>query len=215
MPSLVAVGTGALLLRLVLLHAHTAYVKPSAGVYLVVAAVVLLVAGGAGLLPSAGHEHRPPAVAVLLVVPVVLLVVVAPPSLGSYYAKHASSSAGLARSSAYPPLQVDVDGTARASLVSVVGRALRGDDVAGVPLRLTGFVSGRDAAGRVLLTRFSVRCCAADATVSQVALTGIPAPADDTWWEVVGTVTSAPGELPVVAVTGSTPVDEPEDPYEA
>lgn len=202
-------------MRLVATHAHTAYVKPAAGAYLLVAAAVLLVAGGIGLLPRAGAEHRPPSVALLLAVPVVLLVVVAPPALGSFYAKHASSSAGLARGAAYPPLTTGSDGAARASLVSVVGRSLRGEDLRGVTLRLTGFVAGRDGQSRVLLTRFSVKCCAADATVSQVPLVmgGIAAP--DSWLEVTGRVVSAPGQLPVLQVQSSRAVEAPEDPYEA
>ena len=214
--SLVAVTTGAVLLRLVLAHAHTAYVRPSAGPYLLLAAAVLLVAGATGLLGAAVHEHRPPPVAALLAVPLVLLVVVAPPSLGAYYAKHASSSAGLARTAAYPPLVMAADGTARTSLVSVVGRSLRGEHLGATVLRLTGFVAGRDVQGRVLLTRFSVKCCAADATVSQVALqlTG-PPPATDTWLEVTGHVVSAPGDLPVLEVRDDRRVEAPQDPYEA
>ncbi len=213
--SLVALGTGALVLRLVVAHAYTAYVKPGAGVDLLLAAGVLLLTGAAGLLSPATEEHRPPPVAALLVVPLVLLVVVAPPALGSFYARHASSSAGLARTAAYPPLIAGPDGTATASLVSVVGRSLRGQDLRGTRLRLTGFVSGRDRQGRLLLTRFSVKCCAADATVSQVPLVMRGSAPDDTWLEVTGTVTTAPGALPVLQVLSSRDVEAPEDPYEA
>ena len=213
--SLVAIVTGAVAVRLVLTHAHTAYVKPAAGPYLLVAGGVLIVAGLAGLLTGDAREHRPPRVALLLVVPLVLLVVVAPPSLGAFYARHASSSAGLARSSAYPPLVAGPDGVATASLVSVVGRSLRGDDMAGTVVRLVGFVAGADGQGRVLLTRFSVKCCAADATVSQVALVMPPGAKDDSWLQVTGAVVSAPGRLPVVQVRSSAVVEEPEDPYEA
>ncbi|MCW2501383.1 MAG: hypothetical protein JWN87_3059 [Frankiales bacterium] len=210
--SLSAVATGALVLRLVLVHGHTAYVKPSAGPMLVAAAVVLLLAGGAGLLPSAGTEHAPPRVAGLLLVPAVLLVVIAPPSLGASYAQHAGVAGPRPGDSG--PLRIGADGVAALSLWQVVGRVERGSSLTGVPVRLTGFVAGADREGRALLTRFSVRCCAADATVSQVAVALDRVPAKDTWLTVVGTVVARDGQVPVLQPRQVAATAEPDDPYE-
>lgn len=213
--SLTAVATGALVLRLVLSHGHTAYVKPSAGPLLLVAAAVLLLAGGAGLVSTGADGHVPPRVAGLLVVPAVLLVVVAPPSLGAFYAQHAGSSAVVARPGDGARLVAGPDGTTALSIAAAVRRGVLGDTLQGSRIRLTGFVSGKDGLGRLLLTRFSVKCCAADATASTVALVTGSRVATDDWVEVTGSVQSVEGRLPVLEVDRLVPVEEPEDPYEA
>lgn len=212
LPSLVSVTTGALLVRLVLTHAHTRYVKPSAGAYLIAAGVVLLVAGGSGLVASRLVEHDPPKVAGLLLIPLVMLVVVAPPSLGSAYVGQASNS--TSGQGSYARIVVAGDGIAHPSMAQVVNRALAGDDLAGPLVTLTGFIAGADASGRPLLTRFSVKCCAADATVSQVALEWASRPPNDTWLVVTGHIVSAPKQRPVLAVTSSDEIEAPSDPYE-
>jgi uncharacterized repeat protein (TIGR03943 family) len=212
--SLLALATGVLLLRLVAAHSYTAYVKPSAGVLLMLAGVVLVSAGGLGLV-SGNQEHRPPRVALLLLAPLGLLVLVSPPSLGAAYARHSGPVSVVGRPGDRAPLHPGADGTTSLSLAETVRRAVIGDSLSGQQLRLVGFSAGRDAQGRLLLTRFGVRCCAADAFPYQVAVTTDETLADDTWVEVVGTITAVQGPLPVLQPTRLTKVDEPEDPYES
>jgi len=68
----------------------------------------------------------------------------------------------------------------------------------------------------VLLTRFSVRCCAADAIPSQVAL-ALPPGTEVPEGEWVDVVASWDGPVPGTArltAQSVSPVPEPDDPYE-
>lgn len=227
--SLVAVSTGAVMVRLVLTGAHTAYVRPSTGWLLLAGGTVLLVAGGAGLVPrtdrpsepgeiavEGGHVHAAPRSALLLVLPLALLVLIAPPSLGAFYAQHARTSA---RVEALPADRAPLPATTGAALPLSLGqierRAAGGSTLAGVVVRATGFSAGRTDDGRVLLTRFSVRCCAADAVPAQVALLVPPdLPVHDgDWFNVVATWDGAASGALLSAVS-VIPVQEPDDPYE-
>lgn len=222
---LLAIATGALLLRLVATGAHTSYVKASTGWLLVTAGVVLLVAGGSALLPDRsgphehGHDHDHdhdqalPRAAALLLLPLGLLVLVSPPSLGVFYAQHAgSSTVATGRPGDEAPLAGGPDTPAELSLRAAVRRAEVGSTLTGRPVGLTGFVAGTDAEGRALLTRFNVRCCAADATPVRLAV-ALPGdvPADGTWLRVVAVWE---GSGAVFRAQSAEPVDEPADPYE-
>jgi len=63
--------------------------------------------------------------------------------------------------------------------------------LAGVPVRLVGFVmpaAGPHDTPTFLLSRFMINCCAADATLLQTAISGVPGtlPAEETWVSVTG-----------------------------
>lgn len=236
--------TGVVTLRLALTGAYTSYVRVGMLWALVASGALLTYLGLAGLwrlraqpqdqgdhghAGDHGHE-RAPRVALLLLLPLVVAYVVAPPSLGAYSARLSGGAALAGERTGYAPLPTGEDGVADADLSDTVRRALY-DDAAtldGTRVRVVGFVvptaeppGGAAAAGRprVLLTRFVIRCCAADGTPAQVDVAlppGAAAPAADQWLEVVMTYA---GDGPREAAPRSTaesarPVPPPADPYE-
>jgi uncharacterized membrane protein YcgQ (UPF0703/DUF1980 family) len=75
-------------------------------------------------------------------------------------------------------------------MAEFVTRAVRdpSQSLAGVRVRLVGFVAPGDGGGGYRLTRFVIFCCAADAEALQAVVRGDPIPrARDQWLEVDGT----------------------------
>jgi len=226
--SLLAVATGAAMVRIVLSGGHTAYVRPSTGWLLLAGGAVLVVAGLSGLVgaasaPACGpddghgaeHRHGPPRAALLLLLPLALLVLVSPPSLGAFYAQHARGSASVtARPADRAPL-VTTGAPLALSLGQVERRAATGTTLDGVLVHLTGFSAGVED-GRVLLTRFSVRCCAADAIPAQVALAlppGTEVP-EGQWLDVTASWDGPAEGTALLTAQSVAQVSEPDDPYE-
>ena len=91
--------------------------------------------------------------------------------------------------------------------------------LAGREVELTGFaVPTADGEGWYL-ARLQMACCAADAVVNKVVISGVPAPEADTWWKVRGTWIEPEGELSDVSEHGFEVVEmeevtDPPDPYE-
>jgi uncharacterized membrane protein YcgQ (UPF0703/DUF1980 family) len=83
---------------------------------------------------------------------------------------------------------------------------------------LEGFVTKEASAppDEILLTRYIVTCCVADATIAQVRIVGLP-PGDyqsDQWLQVTGNVYPVGREVLVDASGGSAaPIPVPEQPY--
>jgi uncharacterized membrane protein YcgQ (UPF0703/DUF1980 family) len=76
------------------------------------------------------------------------------------------------------------------SMAEFVSRAVRdpGQSLAGVRVRLVGFVAPADGADGYRLTRFVIFCCAADGEALQAVVRGDRTPrARDQWLEVEGT----------------------------
>ena len=194
---------GAVALRLGLTDAHLAYIQPAMAKPLAAAGAVLAVLGGRLLLrPGRGrpvtgdargraHHHAGGSrVAWLLLAPILAIAIVAPSSLGAFAANRAPATLPV-RDRDVGPLPAPVAGAVDLSLTEFVGRAVygRGESLRDVPVRLVGF-SAPDAGGAgVVLTRFVMSCCAADARPVRVALRGADPSmaAPDTWLEVVGT----------------------------
>lgn len=235
---LLLLATGAVTLRLTLSGAYTSYVRVGMSWLLVPAALVLLALGLAGvwrLLRSPVPAHRPghggsrkdahdhgsaPGVALLLLLPLLVAYVVSPPSLGAFSA--ARSSTALADDGRrFAPLEIGGDGVADLEVAEAVRRARadRGATLTGRPVRFTGFVvpAADGSAGRFLLTRFVIRCCAADGTPAQldVALpAGTPDLTADAWVEVVATYEAGGDGPPRFSAASARQVQEPDDPYE-
>ncbi|MFI9816090.1 TIGR03943 family putative permease subunit [Saccharothrix variisporea] len=201
---------GAAVVKVCVTGQYLRYVKAGLWPFLALSGVLLLVL-------ALTNRHRQPKVAWLLTLPVLALLVVAPQPLGSYAA--GNSGTALVRSDEYPPLpdgdpvKVTVlDYASRA--VFDEGRSLRGRKVV-----LTGFTA-RGPNGENLLVRMILTCCAADGRPVKVVLDG-PAPAPDTWVEVVGTyregsvVDGVNAErIPFLEVESVKTVPEPQRPYE-
>jgi uncharacterized repeat protein (TIGR03943 family) len=197
--SLVLVALGAMAIWLGWSGEALNYVRPGLAPYLLAGGVIVVLLG---LLPplgllgeqTAGHDgghggHRHRArVGWLLLVPVLVVLLVQPAALGSYAVSSRSVVPG--GSGQFPPLAAPVRGAVPMSMAEFVTRAVRdpGQSLAGVRVRLTGFVAPSDGAGSYRLTRFVIFCCAADAEALQAVVRGDPTPrARDQWLEVEGT----------------------------
>jgi uncharacterized repeat protein (TIGR03943 family) len=210
------------------------YVRPGLAPWLLAGGVVVLLLG---LLPPfgllgeqsadgdshGGHRHRA-RVGWLLLVPVLVVILVQPAALGSYAAASRSAVPG-GGDGGFQPLAAPVRGAVPMSMAEFVTRAVRDPDqsLAGVRVRLVGFVAPSDGAGSYRLTRFVIFCCAADAEALQAVVRGDPTPrARDQWLQVEGTWQPRPPAAeddpspppPALRVDTVRPVAPARPPYE-
>ncbi|OPX11640.1 TIGR03943 family protein [Mycobacterium sp. AT1] len=205
------------------------YVKPALLPWLAVAAAVLVTLGLVAIvrdLRSArndhedehGHRHQP-WLGWLLLIPIAMVAFVVPPPLDASGATSAPVSAPQRR--AFPPLPAGDAPTV--SLPEVVMRAAADstNSLAGRSITLTGFtLHGSD---QVDLARVVIVCCAADAQLARIHLTGPAAPSvadhsEDTWLQIEGQIVpgsshAEDGFIPTMTVTSATPVAKPANTY--
>nr|WP_246210941.1 TIGR03943 family protein [Phytoactinopolyspora alkaliphila] len=225
----------AISIRLGLSSAALAYIKPGLQPALLVAGIALALLGGHGLLrslrsgPSPGgdgadHDHRhAPGVAWLLMVPLLALLLIAPPALGSFAVDRQGSAPPASAGVGFLELPAPREGAVDLALREYVSRALYdpGRSLDGVPVRLVGFATPDDDGG-YRLSRFTVNCCAADATAFSVEVVGDAARPPDTWLEVTGRWEQRPGhepgtlsdEPPVIVAEQVSVIPAPDEPYE-
>jgi uncharacterized repeat protein (TIGR03943 family) len=234
---------GAVVVRLAVSGQYLDYLKTTMRLPLAAAGVVLIVLGSATLLRAVfdtggpehadgtdhgdhGDHHRGPPIAWLLVLPLLAVVLVAPPPLGADAARRDTAASLPPPRSSFPALPPPRDGAVNLPLNAFLSRAYydHSDSLAGVTLRLTGFVVSDPALpDGYHLTRFQMVCCAADAIPIKITVRGLdaPAPADDTWVEVTGQW--APPADPnaigvnrgaIVDATSHTEIPPPANPYE-
>ncbi|WP_285731163.1 TIGR03943 family protein [Nocardiopsis sp. ATB16-24] len=219
------------------------WVKPGFGPFLIAAGVAMAVLGVLVIVaelretrqePEAegvehhGHDHsRAPGVAWLLLLPVVAVFVVAPPALGAYTVETTAGASGpppdQPRSGRFDDGLVDAEPgeVVPMHIRQFVMRAWIDEErlLAGREVELTGFaVPTADGQGWYL-ARLQMACCAADAVVNKVVISGAPAPEADTWWRVRGRWIEPEGELSDVSEHGFEVVEmeevtDPPDPYE-
>ncbi|WP_328350634.1 TIGR03943 family protein [Mycobacterium sp. NBC_00419] len=211
--------------------AYTRYVKPGMLPWLAISAAVLiglaLVAivrdirgGGAhehGDL-HAGHTHRN-GVVWLLVVPVVLLIFVVPPPLSAKATPPATVNVTQAQT--FPPLPAGQAPTV--SLPEVLMRIAVGrvGGLDGHGLTITGFTM--HDGDRVYLAKIVIFCCAADAQLARLQLSGPALPVaaglpENTWVRVEGTVPpgqrySGTDSIPRIDVSSVVRIDPPANTY--
>jgi uncharacterized repeat protein (TIGR03943 family) len=181
------------------------YVRPALAPFLLAGGVVVVLLG---LLPplgllgeqaashADGHHHKA-RVGWLLLVPVLVVMLVQPAALGSYAVSSRSVVPG-GGDGQYPPLAAPVRGAVPMPMAEFVTRAIRDPDqsLAGVRVRLVGFVAPGEGAGGYRLTRFVIFCCAADAEALQAVVRGDPTPRTrDQWLEVEGTWVPRPAAV--------------------
>jgi putative membrane protein len=205
------------------------YVKPGLLPWLAVAAAVLV---GLGLVAivrdlrnaeaegDGEHEHRHlPSLGWLLLIPIAMVAFVVPPPLDARGASPATVSAPQRRP--FPPLPAGDAPTV--SLPEVVMRAAADstNSLARRTITLTGFTLHRP--GGIDVGRVVIVCCAADAQLARVHLTG-PAAAsaaahpEDTWLRIRGQIVPGSshaddGFIPTLAVASVTPIDKPANTY--
>lgn len=222
MAAVLLIAVGAVAVRFGFSSAALAYLKPAFQPVLLIAGVVLVLLGGHGLLrPPAAEAHGhgghgdAPGVAWLLAVPLLVLLLVAPPALGSFAAGRQGPVASVS-GSAFTELPPAREGAVDLGLRDFVTRALQDPDrsLDGVPVRVVGFVVPDEDGDGYLLSRFTVACCAADATAYTTRVTGDGGRAADTWVEVTGRWEPGDGEVPVLVADDVTVVPAPEEPYE-
>jgi putative membrane protein len=224
------VGLSALVMVIKGTYLH--FVKPSLLPWLVAAAVVLIVLAVASIVrdlrdapdaPDAdehGHRHRPWLVWLLLV-PIALTTFVVPPPLGAQGAAPEAVAVTAPPKRAFPPLPAG-----RAPTVSIPDVVMRAaaDSTNSLDRRLitlAGFTvkypEGTDL-GRVVIV-----CCAADAQLARIHLSGAAAAEaagypEDTWLQVEGNVvpgtsTASTNFIPTIAVSRVTRIDKPANTY--
>jgi uncharacterized repeat protein (TIGR03943 family) len=201
------------------------YVKPSLLPWLVAAAVVLVALAVASIVQDLrhppgddGHHHRPWLVWLLLV-PIALTTFVVPPPLGA----HGAAPERVAEPSRrpWPPLPAGQAPTV--SIPDVLMRAATdsANSLDGRLITITGFTlkyPDSTDLGRVVIV-----CCAADAQLARIHLSG-PAVAEvasypeDTWLQVEGTVVpgtsmAATNFVPTMAVSHVTRIEKPANTY--
>ncbi len=223
---LIGVSTGIITLT----GAFTRYVKPSLLPYLAATSVLLILLALASIVADIrhggdeehthhDHAHRR-GTAWLLLIPIALLAFVVPPAIRPQAASVAEVSTDVLRRP-FPPLP---DG--RAPEISLPDMLVRvAQDSAGTLDNRTVTVSGftmRDG-DRTDLARVVIICCAADAQLARIHLSG-PATAqlaafpENTWVKVEGTVPagqsdSSRSSIPTMTALSVMRTDPPERPY--
>ncbi|MEX3656264.1 TIGR03943 family putative permease subunit [Mycolicibacterium fortuitum] len=223
---LVGVSTGIITLT----GAFTRYVKPSLLPYLAATSLLLILLalasivadirhGGGEQHAQHDHAHRR-GTTWLLLIPIALLAFVVPPAIRPQAASVAEVSTDVLRR----PFPALPDG--RAPEISLPDMLVRiAQDSAGTLDNRTVTVSGftmRDG-DRTDLARVVIICCAADAQLARVHLSG-PAAAelagypDNTWIKVEGTIPAGQGDssrgtVPTMTALHVMRTDPPERPY--
>jgi putative membrane protein len=197
------------------LSARTAWVVPVGAVLLSLASL--------GRLASA--RTRAPAPMTLreawalafMVVPVVLVLALPPATLGSFSASKRTgfASAGIAPSAgdagtgAISLIDVAAAQTTKEGETALAGRAGESVDLVGFVVRYAD-----TPADELLLTRYIVTCCVADATVAQVRVVNVQPGAFSTnqWVDVKGAIYPLGREI-IVNASSVVAVPRPEHPY--
>jgi uncharacterized repeat protein (TIGR03943 family) len=221
---LLGLAVGVLVVKGAYLH----YVKPALMPWLLIAAAVLIALAlvsivrdirNAGQAADDGHRHSG-ALVWLLLVPVVLIAFVIPPPIEANGAAPVAAAAKPHRR-AFPALPAQ-----RAPVLPLPEVVMRvASDSAGTLDNRLVTVSGFTLihAGAVDLGRVVIICCAADAQLARVHLTGPGATAaagypEDTWLRIEATVvpgsaTAATSFVPTMTVTDVTKIDRPANTY--
>lgn len=206
------------------------YVRPALLPWLIAAAAVLVVLGVTGVVSDLrsvapdqhehGHAHQTWLTWVLLV-PIALVAFVVPPPLDARGANPPPAAVSAPKPRPFPALPLGP--APEVSLPETVMRAAADSthSLDGRTITLTGFTVGQ--AGGVDLGRVVIVCCAADAQLARVHLTGSGAAAaagqpEDTWMRVTGTIqpgSSHPedGFVPTMVVVSAVPVAKPKNAY--
>ena len=221
---LVGLSVGVMVIKGSYLH----FVKPSLLPWLIAAAVVLIALAATSIVrdlrhdPADEHGHRHRSWLVwLLLVPIAFTTFVVPPPLGAQGAAPEAVAATQPQKRPFPPLPVG-----RAPTVSrpdVVMRAAA-DSANSLDRRLitvTGFTlhyGNSTDLGRVVII-----CCAADAQLARLHLSGTAAAEaaaypEDTWLQVEGSVVAGSAVasanfVPTFAVSKVTRIDKPANTY--
>ena len=145
---------------------------------------------------------------------ILLALMVPAPSLGALAVKNKQTKNAAA------PIDAPIEGEIRLYEIAWAADSVKYAEAnaltAGTPVDFIGFVSSPPKDGKLVLSRFFVSCCAADATAYSVNVTppaGGPSFPVDTWVQVKGKLAGRPGYALSVAATDVTEVSAPDNPY--
>ena len=192
--------------------------------WLVPVGAVLLTAAALGRFASARVRHDPEPLSArrawtigLIALPVVVVLALPPAALTSFAVGRRSGFVGAGVSASTEDIAtgsltlIDV-AAAQTSEEGLDALEARG----GERVRFDGFVTrfADTPADEILLTRFIVTCCVADATIAQVRVVSVPAGrfAEDDWVRVTGTIYPLGREI-IVDATDVVGIPRPGSPY--
>ena len=172
-----------------------------------------------------GHDHSStPKIAWLLLLPIAVAFAVVPPALGKWGIDRSSNAAIVAtRTSNYPPL-VPSKVPRLMATNEFVARAFdkSGSSLQGVAVSIEGFVIERRN-DYVVIGRYSIACCAADAVAAQVQVqlsqgtsnTPSASSPQGEWVRATGTFSSSKAtDLPKLVATEIAAISPPANTYE-
>jgi len=204
------------------------FVKPSLLPWLLAAAAVLIALAVASIVRDLrhapaedhGHTHRPWLVWLLLV-PIALKTFVVPPPLGAQGTAPETLAATEPARRAFPPLPGGRAPTVPIPDVVMRAAADSTNSLDGRLITLTGFTlryPDSTDLGRVVIV-----CCAADAQLARIHLSGAAVAEaagypEDTWLQLEGTVVPGTSSIstsfiPTMAVSAVTRIDKPANTY--
>ena len=204
------------------------FVKPSLLPWLLAAAAVLIALAVASIVRDLrhapaedhGHTHRPWLVWLLLV-PIALTTFVVPPPLGAQGTAPETPAATEPARRAFPPLPGGRAPTVPIPDVVMRAAADSTNSLDGRLITITGFTlryPDSTDLGRVVIV-----CCAADAQLARIHLSGAAVAEaagypEDTWLQLEGTVVPGTSSIstnfiPTMAVSAVTRIDKPANTY--
>jgi uncharacterized repeat protein (TIGR03943 family) len=196
------------------LSSRTAWLVPMGAGIMTVAAI-----GRLWTARSAKEEPLEPRTAWalgIIALPVVLVLALPPSSLGAFSAGKRSTFTGSAIGATARDVTGPLDFVDIGAAQSFPAAMQQLEAQAGEPITLEGFVTREASAppDEILLTRYIVTCCVADATIAQVRIVGLPAGdyPDDEWLQVTGAVYPVGREVLVAANTVQQ-IPVPSEPY--
>jgi uncharacterized repeat protein (TIGR03943 family) len=192
--------------------------------WLVPVGAALLTAAGLGRLASARVRHDPEPLGArrtwtigLLALPVVVVLALPPAALTSYAVGRrsgfvgagVSTSTGDIASGSLTLIDVAAAQTSSAGLDALEGRAEEAVSFDGFVMRYAD-----TPPDEILLTRYIVTCCVADATIAQVRVVDVPAGTfqQDQWVRVTGRIYPLGREI-IVDATDVVGISRPSRPY--
>jgi putative membrane protein len=197
------------------LSARTSWVVPVAAVLLTAATIGRAASARAGGAEPIGRREA--WVLAAMVLPVVLLLVLPPGTLGQFSAGKRSTfgGAGIATSvgdistGALTLIDVAAAQTSKDGEVALAKRAGETVDFVGFVVRYAD-----TPADEILLTRYIITCCVADATIAQVRVVNVTPGqfASNDWVDVKGTIFPLGREI-IVDATQVSAVPKPDQPY--
>ena len=196
------------------LSTRTAWLVPMGAVIMSVAAI--------GRLATARTAHDEPLgrrrswMLGMIAVPVVLVLALPPTALGAYSVGKRATFGGSAIGATARDVTGTLDFVDIGAAQSFPAAMQQLEARAGEPITLEGFVTHEASAppDEIVLTRYIMTCCVADATIAQVRVVGLPAGdyPDEEWLSVTGAVYPVGREV-LVAADSAEPIPVPEQPY--